>query len=556
MADPARDAQADTSIKETFVSLLISFVMALVFRSYVVEAFIIPTGSMAPTLLGAHMRFESPQTGNSWAVNPWYPMQSDMPSAIQGDGEFWPPSATDPLTTSQINPMRPGGRPPGVAGYVTPPQPKPLLAGDRILVQKYLYNIFPPERWDVVVFKNPELATQNFIKRLVGLPGEQIWIADGDLFTRPAVRGPLGTPEPTGPWKIARKPPHVQESVWRTVFSSELTPIFPVRDGRRWFSPPWRGEGWVIEDQRDYRFAGSEPTTLTWDVDAWPINDWVPYNEIPSRFRSSAGIQPFPLCDVRMRVGVRPDTDGMTVRATIAAHEHEFQLVWAAGNATLRMRPIAPASGAGAPWTDLATAPLASPATGRVTNIAFAHFDQTLELTVERKVVLRATYDWGPSERLLYATGKAGDEYVETSPAGNALRYPDTYRNSRPSISWDFAGSPVTVYRAGLDKDLYYEAAQFHTSMNGMPAFGTHPANLVTLGPDQYFMLGDNSPASKDGRLWEVVDPFVAEQIDATVGVVPRKLILGKAFFVYFPAPAGSVGPIPVPDFGRMRLIR
>ena len=68
---PAKPAQ-DGSIKETLISLAISFVMALVFRSYVVEAFVIPTGSMAPTLLGAHMEFRSPESGFQWAVNPWY----------------------------------------------------------------------------------------------------------------------------------------------------------------------------------------------------------------------------------------------------------------------------------------------------------------------------------------------------------------------------------------------------------------------------------------------------------------------------------------------------
>ncbi len=54
--------------------------------------------------------------------------------------------------------------------------------GDRILVAKFPYEFADPKRWDVVVFKYPGNAVQNYIKRLVGLPGETIRIRDGDLW--------------------------------------------------------------------------------------------------------------------------------------------------------------------------------------------------------------------------------------------------------------------------------------------------------------------------------------------------------------------------------------
>ena len=44
----------EMSIIDTLQSLLIAFILAFTFRGFVVEAFVIPTGSMAPTLLGAH----------------------------------------------------------------------------------------------------------------------------------------------------------------------------------------------------------------------------------------------------------------------------------------------------------------------------------------------------------------------------------------------------------------------------------------------------------------------------------------------------------------------
>src|ERR1700735_5294406 len=50
-------------VKDTIESILIAFILAFVFRAFVVEAFVIPTGSMAPTLLGAHMRYHCPDCG-------------------------------------------------------------------------------------------------------------------------------------------------------------------------------------------------------------------------------------------------------------------------------------------------------------------------------------------------------------------------------------------------------------------------------------------------------------------------------------------------------------
>jgi signal peptidase I len=47
---------------------MIAFTMAFVFRGFVIEAFVIPTGSMGPTLMGAHVRMRGPNTGASWPV--------------------------------------------------------------------------------------------------------------------------------------------------------------------------------------------------------------------------------------------------------------------------------------------------------------------------------------------------------------------------------------------------------------------------------------------------------------------------------------------------------
>lgn len=551
--DTGSDRSAEQgSIKETLISLVISFVMALVFRSFVVEAFIIPTGSMAPTLLGAHMHFRSPQSGFEWEVNPWYDLSSPsgIPAPIQGAGPHGAPSVTDPVSTGRFNPLPTGGRRGPVHGFVTVPQAQTLRAGDRILVEKYLYELFPPRRFDVVVFKNPEDASQNFIKRLVGLPNEEVWIADGDVFTRPIRQDETGELTSVGEWRIARKPERVQQAVWWPLYSSEFAPLDPVRDGRRWFQAPWRAEGWQIEDRRVYRRDSAEPSDVVWDTELWPVTNWTPYNETPVRLSHQGAMWVFPVADLRMSAEVRPDAPGLSLAATITSHGHEFRAVLRDGQAALQMRPldVEPSH----PWTELAAGPATPLAPGRATQVEFLRVDQAMELRIDGKRVLRAEYDWGPSERLRYATGTPGEEFTGRTRSTNLLIQPDTYVHSRPSIRWSFSGSPLSLARVGLYRDLFYEPAQFGL---GGPGLATHPHETAKLGPDQFFVLGDNSPSSKDGRLWDQIDEDVAAQIDPTVGVVPRELMLGKAFFVYFPAPFSAGGRIPVPNLGKVRFI-
>lgn len=78
-----------------------------------------------------------------------------------------------------------------------------LVIGDCLLVNKFIYGIkvpftdlrLPkirdPKRGDVIVFKYPEDRSKDFIKRLIGTPGDQIQIRDkrvyinGNLYQNP-----------------------------------------------------------------------------------------------------------------------------------------------------------------------------------------------------------------------------------------------------------------------------------------------------------------------------------------------------------------------------------
>jgi signal peptidase I len=57
-----------------------------------------------------------------------------------------------------------------------------LMVWDRILINKLAYDFAEPQRGDIVLFENPEGGGEPLIKRVVGLPGDQIEVRAGRLY--------------------------------------------------------------------------------------------------------------------------------------------------------------------------------------------------------------------------------------------------------------------------------------------------------------------------------------------------------------------------------------
>lgn len=57
-----------------------------------------------------------------------------------------------------------------------------LHDGERLLVNKLVYRFHPPERFDIVVFRYPRDPSREFIKRVIGLPGETVEIVEGQVY--------------------------------------------------------------------------------------------------------------------------------------------------------------------------------------------------------------------------------------------------------------------------------------------------------------------------------------------------------------------------------------
>lgn len=55
-----------------------------------------------------------------------------------------------------------------------------LYDRDQMIVNKFIYNFKKPERFDIVIFHASE--EKDFIKRVIGLPGEHVAIQDNKLY--------------------------------------------------------------------------------------------------------------------------------------------------------------------------------------------------------------------------------------------------------------------------------------------------------------------------------------------------------------------------------------
>jgi signal peptidase I len=151
--------QPNQYARETVESIIVAFILAFLFRAFVAEAFVIPTGSMAPTLMGAHKDLTCSECGSQYQVGASLEFESDT-GARTGNYVIGSNSSicrsVNPIDFSDAN--------------------QATFSGDRILVSKFDYVLSKPKRWDVLVFKFPEEARMNYIKRLIGLPDEQLMI--------------------------------------------------------------------------------------------------------------------------------------------------------------------------------------------------------------------------------------------------------------------------------------------------------------------------------------------------------------------------------------------
>jgi signal peptidase I len=458
-------------IANTFEWLITAFILAFVFRAFVMEAFRIPTGSMADTLKGAHFRLRCMQCGYRYDHG-FVPNSYGLPDDTIPPGEV-------PIRRQTICPS---------CGFHAPAGERtPVANGDRILVLKCIYQFLEPHRWDVIVFKNPINPSENYIKRLIGLPGDTIEIVDGDVY----IDG-----------LIARKPPEVQKELWMPIYNHNFQPVNPNEragfNGHQW-EPPFNldGSAWRIDEENQTQLVLDSPagrtSVLTYGAPSanafavtYAYNEASPYGRVPT------------CSDLMLRFYVKPASAEGQVGITLSKQGIDYKA-----------------------WIDLAG------------QMVIAQVSDGQETILDRKEV-----DAPPPNAFTLVRFANVDHQLMFEFDGNELfvdlgRTPDTLkRGDQPSPRAEIFGSgKLTVSHFALFRDLYY-TSDGQGSRNARAVEGSP----FTLSENEFFVLGDNSPNSEDGRWWS--KPSVASKgwEPPPAGVVPRYYLVGKALFVYWPS--------------------
>ncbi len=467
----AKKKDRAAEIANTFEWLITAFILAFVFRAFVMEAFRIPTGSMADTLKGAHFRLRCPQCG------------------YQYDHGFVPQSygmLEDTIPPGPVS-IRQRTRCPSCGYHIPPGDKVPVANGDRILVLKCIYQFQEPKRWDVIVFKNPVNPSENYIKRLIGLPGETIEIIDGDIY----IDG-----------LIARKPPQVQKELWMPIYDHDFRPVNPnERAGfneHRW-QPPFNldGSAWKIRDENPTTLLldcpPGEPSVLTYGApSANGFAATYAYDEMYNYSRMPVA------SDLMVRFYVNPASSEGQIGITLSKNGIDYK-AWVDLDGFMTLAKINDGR-----ETVLARKEVSSPpAPGVYTLVKFANVDHQL------------LFDFDGNE-LSIDLGQLPDAMGERSEP-----------SPRAEI---FGAGKLTLSHVALFRDVHY------TGREGSKPIRAVEGSPFKLNEDEFFVLGDNSPNSEDGRWWG--QPTVASRSwdPPRAGIVPRYYLVGKALFVYWPS--------------------
>src|SRR5262245_1011277 len=290
------------SLREIAETVVFVVVLVLMLKTFVAEAFVIPTGSMAETLYGYQKIVTCDQCGQVFPVNcssevdPSNGVFSDITGCHCPNCEYkmdWGSKANGPSWGS----------------------------GDRVLVAKFLYDddhLWAPKRGQVFVFKysgesnefsddirgGPQKSStaMNYIKRCMGEPQETVALFGGDLYFTKKLKYADAECDPNDLWKkkyvhkndaaaielfreslkrreagesmsgdfeIFRKPPPLSMSMRRIVFNNDHQPV--DLKGKMEFRR-WRDDGntprWAGDDRdmpRTFTHAGNAGHT----ADAW-----------------------------------------------------------------------------------------------------------------------------------------------------------------------------------------------------------------------------------------------------------------------------------------------
>jgi len=371
-------------VSENIVPAVGAIVLAVVIRSFALQPFTIPTGSMEPTLHGDYAR------------------------------------------------------------------------GDKILADKASLAFSEPERLSVIVFKFPEDVgkKRDFIKRVVGMPGETFEIHEGDAY----ING-----------EILRKPLKKQRGIWSEVASLHASQS-PLPGEWTTQGDAALQKGALVLDGRQRPASFSYNTLVT--------------DSVSSSLRDSANLVGDLMVKVRLAV-----SDNATGELQITLRDLQGkatprrfsspQVFWRQRGRSVLSASFKPE---GITWSlqrngsTLNSVRTPNWPPGQLHSVEFSSYDGTAHLMLDGNLLMSEQFD--PS--------LAANELLAGLP---------------PPLAVTAEDSSLTIRSVRLYRDLYW------TNMG--PWASDHQVLRIPEG--HYIVLGDNSPSSEDSRRWGN-SPFVPRE--------------------------------------------
>jgi len=555
------------ALREIVESVVVAFVLAFLFRTFEAEAFVIPTGSMAPTLMGRHKDLVCPMCRYPYQIN------ASVEDRKPPDRREEVYAGTCPMCRFTMHLKSPQARSSDTSSF----------KGDRIIVAKFPYHLGEPDRWDVAVFMFPGEAKMNYIKRIVGLPGETIKIKSGNVFTNR---------EGSQQFTIAGKPPDKILAMMQPVYDNDYVTSALDAAGwpARWQPAASRGgeEGWRSADGKSFSTAGAArdevwlryrhllPSHQDWlNVLAGKqgfhplpqlITDFAFYNTNDGRSDSrEGGLGPEPssrqlglhwVGDLILEFTLEADSAAGKVMVDLVRGGRRFlcKLDLSTGQAGLAISGL---DGFGPTAMTKARGP------GKH-RIRFANVDDQLTLWVDDRVVKfdqPTKYDSSPLDVLRpreedLAPARIGSQGAAVRVSHLKL-FRDIYYIALHQTS-DGGGSMAMSDFETSHVERSDPLREFYSDPSQWGAFNDLREVEFKLHRDQFFVLGDNSSESKDSRLWEAQPPNQC--------YVTRDLLKGKAMVIYWPHSWDRTPGFPpfrngiwfpmFPNLARMRFVR
>lgn len=491
--------------------LILLFSLFLVVRTTFVEPFGVTTGSMAETIHGNRREKPCPRCGCPVCVgSPDEPTSAKNPQA----GVVCPNCGLEQVDVSG----------------------EPETFGDRLLVDKLVYRLRSPRRWEVAVFRCPQREQRPakgrtaeftafdahlplledhkpYVKRVVGLPGERIRVFDGDVYAN---------------GQLLRKSLDQVRETRIPAFRMDFAPA-PNGWGSRWEVGPVVGSPPLPKDASPTVTVGTvaQGDSLVFDATAAPLGLTYRHRDLDNGKDDV----------VRDRIGYNGSKPvGQSVPVHDFLVECELEVVGGEGGAfALRL-------GDGA---DTVKVHLPIHADGTSGSALIAHEGGTEQPFAKPFALVpgkQYRLEFGFIDRRVFVAidGKEATTPLDLPqvPAAKGTTDPAGKRagQSRP-VQLGCRGGHVVVRHFSLWRDIHYR-----NDLSG----GKHAVTAeCPLGPNEYFMLGDNTASSSDSREWD------------TPGV-PEHDFLGKPFLVHQPLKASTVpvlGRVQAVDWERFRLL-